>query len=254
MKPLLEAEGIDKWFGNVHAVNNVDVKVNPQEIIGLIGDNGAGKSTLVKILVGLLEPTKGKIKFKGKEVKLNSVKDSRALGIEIVYQEQALVECFSVAKNIFLGREPVKRVGPVNIIDKDKMVRESERLVKKLGLRIADMDQEAQYCSGGEKQGVALARALSFKSDLVILDEPTTAMSVEAVKQILSMLKELKKEGASVIIITHRIDQLYPIADRFIFMRGGKKVAEVGKESTSRAEVEGFLTKTVKSFRGITSQ
>lgn len=242
MEPLVEMESMDKWFGNTHAVDNVDMKVYPQEILGLIGNNGAGKSTLVNMLIGLLEPDGGKMKFKGEEFKSNSVNDARDLEIEIAFQKQSLIGCFSIKKNIFLGKEPTKSVGPVNVIDKDKMARESERLIKKLGLEIENMDKEVQYCSGGEQQGIVLARAMVSETSLVILDEPTRGMSVEAVQDILDMIGKLKKKETTVIVITHRIDQLYPIADRFFFMRNGKKVGDVEKKDISKSEVEGFLT------------
>jgi simple sugar transport system ATP-binding protein len=244
MIPLIEIEHIHKWFENVHALNDVSLKVYPGEVLVLVGDNGAGKSTLVNILAGVIQPTEGKIKCMGKEVKIRSVEDSRKLGIEAVYQEQALLNTFTVTQNIFINREIVKGASLFKILDFKKMNQEAEKLTKALKLKIPNMNQEVRFCSGGERQGVAIARALYFKSKLVILDEPTTALSVEGVDALLSFVKALKSEGIACIIVTHRIDQIFPIADRFVFLLRGKKVREICKKDTNLNEVEDFLRKS----------
>ena len=236
-------EHIHKWYESNHALDDVDFKVYPGEVVIIVGDNGAGKSTLANILAGVVPLSKGKIKYKGKEVEIKSVKDSRKLGIEAVYQNQALIGIFSVSRNIFLGREIVKGYGPIKILDVPTMRKKSEMLTKALKLKIQSMDQEARFCSGGEAQGITMARALYFKSELVILDEPTTALSVEGVKAVIGFVRELKEAGIACIIVTHRIDQVYPIADRFVYLIRGKKLGEIYKKDTTVEEVERFLTK-----------
>lgn len=241
MIPLIEMEHIHKWYGNNHALNDVDFEVYPGEVVALLGDNGAGKSTLVNILSGVTRLSEGKIKYKGKEVEVKSVKDARELGIETVYQNQALIRDFSVARNVFLGRELTKGYGPIKILDMPKMRTDAEKVTKQIKLKIPNMDQEVRFCSGGEAQGVTIARAIYFKSELVILDEPTTALSVEGVNEVMGFVMELKKCGVSCIIITHRVDQVYPIVDRFVFLIRGKKVHEACKKDMTVQEIELYL-------------
>lgn len=186
--PLLEMSNIQKWFGNVHAIAGVDLTVNSGEVVAIIGDNGAGKSTLIKILVGLISKNGGTIRWEGEEVEINSIHDSRRLGIEPVYQDQAVVDGLSVYKNIYMGRELTKGFGPIKRLDVKRMSEESEKLTKKLGLNIASANQEVRFCSGGERQGVAIARAMCFEAKLTILDEPITALSLKEIKQVMKFI------------------------------------------------------------------
>jgi simple sugar transport system ATP-binding protein len=194
---FLKMENIHKFYGSVHALKGVDFEVGSNEIVGLVGDksneivglvgdNGAGKSTLVGLIAGSLSKSEGKIFVKGKETDIPSVKSARDLGIETVYQDQAVVETLSVAKNIFLGRE-LLRPGLFKLLDMKKMEKEAEESTKSLGLDIASPDQEVRFCSGGERQGVAISRAMYFKAELVILDEPTAALSVVGVRKVLEL-------------------------------------------------------------------
>jgi len=235
--PFLRMENIHKFYGSVHALKGVDFEVGSNEIVGLIGDNGAGKSTLVEIIAGSIPKSEGKIFVKGKEVNIPSVKAARDLGIEMVYQDQAVVETMSVAKNIFLGRE-LLRFGLIKLLDMEKMKKEAEGITKSLGLDIASPDQEVRFCSGGERQGVAISRAMYFKAELVILDEPTAALSIVGVQKVMEFIRQLKDSGASCIFISHNLHHVYPIADRIVVLSKGKKVADIGKDETSIEELE----------------
>lgn len=235
--PFLRMENIHKFYGSVHALKGVDFEVGSNEVVGLIGDNGAGKSTLVGIIAGSIPKSAGRIFIKGKEVEINSVKAARELGIEMVYQDQAVVETLSVAKNIFLGRE-LLRPGLIKLLDMKSMRSEADRITQSLGLNIASPDQEVRFCSGGERQGVAIARAMYFKAELVILDEPTAALSVSGAQKVLEFVRQLKESRVSVIFISHNLHHVYPIADRIVVFSRGQKVADMRKEETSIEECE----------------
>jgi simple sugar transport system ATP-binding protein len=236
-KPFLKMENIHKFYGSVHALRGVDFEVRSNEVVGLIGDNGAGKSTLVEIIAGSIPKTRGKIFVKDKEVNISSVKAARDLGIETVYQDQAVIETMSVAKNIFLGRELV-RSGLIKLLDMQKMKEEAEGVTRSLGLDISSPDQEVRFCSGGERQGVAISRAMYFKAELVILDEPTAALSIVGARKVLEFIRQLKDSGASSIFISHNLHHVYPIADRIVVFSKGKKVADIRKDETSIEQLE----------------
>ena len=228
--PLVETRGICKWFGKIRAVDDASFTIRKGEVVGLVGDNGAGKSTLIRILAGYHRPDKGEILIEGRKVKIGSPSDARALKIETVYQDQALVDLMSVARNIFMGREPVKRAG---FLDKEKMNNESMKILRDMELSIKSPDYDVGFLSGGEKQGTAIARAMLFKAKLVILDEPTAALSVKEAQKVLEFVERLKKENIAVIFITHNLYHVYPVADRFLVMRRGKILKDVRKKGTS---------------------
>ncbi len=236
-EPLLRMENVHKFYGSVHAVKGVDFRVEPNEIVGLVGDNGAGKSTLVEIIAGSHQADKGEIFWKGEEVKIPSVRAARELGIETVYQDQAVVDTLSVAENIFLSREPLKS-GLVKFLDKEKMKEEAKKITESLGLDIPSPEHEVRFCSGGERQGVAIARAMHFEAELVILDEPTTALSVSGVEKVMEFIERLKDSGVACIFITHNLHHVFPTADRFVVLSKGEKVADVRKEDTSIEELK----------------
>jgi len=238
---LVRMVNIHKWFGRVYALRGVDFEVYRGETVGLIGDNGAGKSTLIKILSGYHQADQGEIYFEGQKVRISSPRDARKLGIETVYQEQALAPNLSIARNIFMGREPVRRWG---IIDRKVMNEESMKALANLGLRLRSPDLPVVTLSGGERQGVAIARALHFKAKLVILDEPTVALSVKEVEEVLEFVRQLQREGISVIFITHNLYHAYDIAERFVVMARGKKMADVKKKDTSPEELSQLVIKS----------
>ncbi len=235
--PLVKMENVDKYYGKVHALKGVSVEVYPGEVVGFIGDNGAGKSTLIKILSGVLPKNGGNIYWKGKEVDILSVKKARALGIETVYQDRAVIGCMSVAQNIFMGREHVKSIGFVKWLDKNKMREEAVKLSKKLKLNIPSPDQEVRFLSGGEMQGVAISRAMHFKASLVILDEPTTALAVSGVKQVLDFIDRLKDSGIACLFVSHNLHDVHAAADRIVVMLRGEIVANVKKEDVTVDEL-----------------
>ncbi|MFW6386299.1 MAG: ATP-binding cassette domain-containing protein [Candidatus Hadarchaeota archaeon] len=230
---LFRAENIHKSYGSVKALSGVDFRVGYEEIVGLIGDNGAGKSTLVNIIAGSLSKDKGKIYWRGEEVEIPSVRAARDLGIETVYQDQAVVDTLSVAENIFLSREPQFSAGPIKLLDREKMRKEAKEITERLDLDIPSPDHEVRFCSGGERQGVAIGRAMHFDAELVILDEPTTALSVSGVERVMDFIGQLRESGVSCIFITHNMHHAFSISDRFVVLKKGKKIADVEREETS---------------------
>ena len=240
--PLLTAEGIEKWYGKVHALRGIDVEIYPGEALALIGDNGAGKSTFAKIVAGVERKTSGRLLWKGKEVDISSIKQARNLGIETVYQEQALAPQLTVMQNIFLGRTETK-FGVLGVLDNKKMAEAARRVLDELGLGVG-VNQEVRFCSGGEQQGVAVARAILFKANLVILDEPTRALSTKGVERILQFIRSMKDQGIAVILISHVFPQIFPITDRFMLMSRGKIIAEKSKEETSSEDLSRMIIET----------
>lgn len=239
-KSLVKMAGVHKWFGKVHALKGVDFEVRHSEIVGLVGDNGAGKSTLIKVLSGFHLADKGEISFEGKRVNITSSLDARKLGIETVYQEQALAPNMSISRNIFMGRELVRSLG---FMDKKAMDGGSMEALKSIGLHLRSPDALIAMLSGGERQGVAIARVLHFKAKLVVLDEPTIALSVKEAQQVLEFIKQLRKEGISVIFITHNLYHVFPNADRFVVLTRGEKIADVEKKDTSIDELTKLIVK-----------
>ncbi len=236
-EPLLRLEGIVKRFGAVIALNNVDFHVNYGEVVGLVGDNGAGKSTLAKIIVGYYKPDKGRIIFEGREVKFKSPADARRLGIEIVYQDMALVPYLSVYRNLFLNRELTKKIGFIRILDKKKMRELTSKLLADIGIKRRDPDISVGLLSGGERQSIAIARAVHFGAKLVILDEPTSALSIRESERVLEYVLELKKRGISSIVISHNIYHVYSVSDRIVVLDRGVKVLDVPRDVATPEEI-----------------
>jgi simple sugar transport system ATP-binding protein len=239
---LCEVRNIHKWFGNVHALKGVDFLVKKGELVALIGDNGAGKSTLIKIISGVFPASSGETFFEGKKVKIDSVTKARSLGIETVYQDRAVIGDLDVVSNIFLTREKTKLFGPFPIIDRKEMEKEAMEIMGKLSLKISSPRQEVRFCSGGERQGVAIARAMYFNSKLVILDEPTTALSASGVKKVLSFTKHLKDMKAGIIYITHSLHDVYPIVDRFVILIQGEIAGNVKKTDVTVDDLQRLCT------------
>lgn len=235
---LLELVGIHKWFGKVHALKGVDFEVRRGEAVGLVGDNGAGKSTLIKVISGYHRASEGQIFFEGQEVKLTSPKDARALGVETVYQEQALAPDLSIARNIFMGREPSRALG---FMDKNVMNMESMNALASIGLNLRSPNLTVSTLSGGERQGVAIARALHFEAKLVILDEPTIALSVKEVQEVLDFVREFKEKGIAVIFITHTLHHVYSVADRIVVIAHGKELANMQTKDTTVDDISKII-------------
>lgn len=238
---LVYMKNIWKRFGAVEALRGVDFRVGYAEVVGLVGDNGAGKSTLMKVLTGVYLPDQGQIYWQGQPVQILSPQHSRALGIEMIYQDLALAKKQDVALNVFLGREPTKRYlkGLVKILDKKKMVMDCQRLLKQLGIDIASPYQKVYTLSGGQQQAVAIARALSAlrAPRLVIMDEPTAALAVKEVGKVLDLIRRLKAQGISVILISHRLADIFEVCDRIVVLRRGQKVGDKPASETNMEEI-----------------
>lgn len=233
--PLVRCEGLTKWYGSVQALTGVDFHAEPGEIVGLVGDNGAGKSTLIKILSGADHPTSGKIYFAGKEVSIRSPKVAMALGIETIYQYTAMVPAMSIARNMFIGREPLTgfKIGGLGIMDQKSMVDHATRSLTNIDLTQRSPNTSVEELSGGQRQAVAIARAMYFKSQLLILDEPTNHLSVKETNKVLDYVAELKDQGIGSIFISHNLHHIFPIADRIVAMARGAKIADVRKTDTT---------------------
>lgn len=237
-EPLLRMTGIYKRFGGVEVLKNVDLDIGPNEIVGLVGDNGAGKSTLIKIITGVHSPTFGEIYFKGRQIGIHSVKKSRKLGIETVYQERALADLQSLWRNMFVGREICYPLGFLRV---RKQKEETGKLLRgHMGYtsKAITVDTEVEYLSGGEKQGIAIGRALYFNADLIILDEPTVALSLTETKKVHDFVLDIKKMGHSAIYISHSIYQLYPVCDRFIIIDRGQIAGTLSKDQVTMEELQ----------------
>jgi len=225
--PVVEMRNIKKRFGAVQALRGIDLVLRHNEVLGLMGDNAAGKSTLMKVLSGAYIPDEGDILIDGQKVHITEPMDARRLGIEMVYQDYALANNLDVAANVFLGREAVGLdMGPVRVMDKRQMEVETQRLLSRLRIEIPSVRLKVERLSGGQRQSVAISRATAFNAKVTIMDEPTAALSVAAIEKVLSLVRELKAQGSSIIIISHRLEDVYQVSDRMIVMRQGRKVAD----------------------------
>lgn len=234
--PRIELRDIRKSFGAVQALQGVSIALGSGEVLGLVGDNGAGKSTLMKILSGAQAPDTGSILLDGKEVSFSHPRDARAERIEMVYQDLSLCEELDVAGNIFLGREP--QLGRLwGFMDRRRMHREAAEALKSLGIRIQYTDVPVRNLSGGQRQSVAIGRALSFDPRVLILDEPTAALAVREVEQVLELTREVASRGVSVILITHRLQDLFKVCDRIAVMYEGTNVADLDTSTTSMEQL-----------------
>ncbi|MBV9392293.1 MAG: sugar ABC transporter ATP-binding protein [Verrucomicrobia bacterium] len=241
---LVRMERISKYFGRVQALNDVTLSVQRSEIVGLLGDNGAGKSTLIKILSGALRADSGEIFLRGQKVEMRTTTDAIAHGIETIYQDSALVTQLSIARNLFLGREPVKSPRLFNRLDQKSMNKAAGELLRRVGItKNIPSTTPISALSGGERQSVAIARAMHFESDLIILDEPTNNLGVEETKGVLRFVRSARDSGHSCIFIAHNIYHVFQVVDRIIVLRRGKKVADyIDPKKTTIEEVEQIIT------------
>lgn len=236
-QPLLSLRGIGKSFGRIEALKGIDIDIGWGEIVALVGDNGAGKSTLIKIITGVYPPSTGEIVFKGHPFTVKDVRESRRLGIEAVYQERALADQQELWRNVFAGREITKGFG---FLDIQAQKREAERLLRgNMGFtsRAITVDSEVGSLSGGEKQGVAIGRALFFHADLIILDEPTMGLSIMETDKVLRFVRGIREQGKSAIFIDHNIFHVYDVADRFIILDRGRIAGQFKHDELSREEL-----------------
>jgi ABC-type sugar transport system ATPase subunit len=241
----LEAQNTSKFYGGVQALNNVDFKIEPGEIVGLIGDNGAGKSTLLKILSGALQPSTGKIILDGKEVQISSPSVGRSLGIETVYQNLALINQLGVAQNLFLKREIIDTglIGKLtHKLDKKEMLVRSREMLEQLQIHLRDYTRPVGSLSGGERQAIAIGRAVMWGTRLLLLDEPMASLGVHEIRKVLNLIKELGSRGVSIILITHNVRHVFEVVDKIVLLRLGEKVLDCPKEDTSVTEVTEMMT------------
>jgi len=240
--PLLELEGISKSYGHLEALRAANFSIGRNEVVGLLGDNGAGKSTLVKIMSGVEFPTSGRILRDGREVTIRSRKDSERLGIETIYQDSALVGSASIMRNFFAGRERTKALGLLDIKTMNAIV--MDQLLNTV--RIAGIDSPdilVETLSGGQRQAVAIARAVYFKTAMLLLDEPTSALSVRETDKLLSHLGELKAEGVSAVFITHNLYHAYESCDRFVVLSRGRVIHSLARHETSVRDLNDIIVK-----------
>ena len=241
---LVRMEHINKYFGRVQALNDVTLSVRPNEIVGLLGDNGAGKSTLIKILSGALIADSGDIYMHGTKVNFRNTTDAIAKGIETIYQDSALVTQLSIARNLFLGREPIKGPQFLYRLDQDAMNEAARNLLKQAGIKKEiPPTTPISALSGGERQAVAIARAMHFESELIILDEPTNNLGVEETQSVLRFVRNARDSGHSCIFIAHNIHHVFQVVDRIVVMRGGRIVADdINPKQSSVQAVEQVIT------------
>jgi simple sugar transport system ATP-binding protein len=241
--PLLELKGIYKRYGAIEALSNMDFMIRRHEVVGLLGDNGAGKSTLIKLMSGVVQADEGEILANGQPVQLNSRRDSEHLGIETIYQDTALVDTMSITRNIFMGRELTNVFGFM----KHRKMHRTALDVLKGAVHIGGIDDPRRMVgelSGGQKQAVAIARAVYFKRLMLLLDEPTSALAVRATERLLAYIRELKDEGVSSVLVTHNLYHAYQVCDRFVVMGHGKKILDLSKDQITLEELTSAVVMT----------
>lgn len=239
---LLLVDNLSKWFGAVHAVTDVTIWARSGEITAIVGDNGAGKSTLIKCISGFHTPTSGRIMFGGKEVHFSSPQDARQAGIETVYQNLALVDDLAIWQNMFLNRERVKRLGPLALLDRGVMRRESTSMLSRLAVNIPVINARVRRLSGGQRQAVAISRAAGWGSRLVIMDEPTAALGVRETARVEELILRLRDDGMAVLLISHNFDQVMRLSNQVWVMRSGRLVGGRRTNETSGTELVAMIT------------
>jgi simple sugar transport system ATP-binding protein len=243
VKPLVEMKSIRKNFGAVQALKGVDLTLHHNEVLGLVGDNAAGKSTLMKVLSGAYVADEGDILLEGEKASITKPEDSRHLGIEMVYQDFALAGNIDVAGNIFLGRE--RTLGGLGkllqVLNRRRMNEESRELLGRLKIEVESVRQKVNELSGGQRQAVAIGRATAFNAKVVIMDEPTASLSVAAIEKVLELIKQLKEHQVSVIIISHRLEDILTVADRVMVLRLGRRVGDMENEGITKDDLVAYM-------------
>jgi fructose transport system ATP-binding protein len=243
--PVLEARGIVKRYGHVTALDGADFDVDAGEILAVIGDNGAGKSTLIKVLSGAIEPDAGEVRLASRPVRLRSPLDARRAGIEAVYQDLALAPALDVASNLFLGRELRRRglAGTLlRLLDKRGMQREAAQRLADLGIEVPSITGPVENLSGGQRQGVAVARASAWATRVVILDEPTAALGVRETARVLALIRRIRERGLSVVLVSHDMPHVFELADRIQVMRLGRRAATITPRTHTMADAVALMT------------
>ncbi len=238
-QPLVSLRGITKHFGGVYALKDIDLDIWPGEVLALVGDNGAGKSTLIKIISGASVADQGEIRIDGQAVRIESPADAKRLNIETIYQDLALMDNLDVAPNIFMGREIIQGgIGKLlKVLNKPRMEEETERILDTLNIQVPNIRRKVFTLSGGQRQAVAISRAIYFNARLLIMDEPTAALGVEETGKVYSLVRELRQNGVAVIIISHNINEVFDIADTFVVLKTGRLVGVRRKDATTMDEI-----------------
>ena len=250
MKPLkLSMKGVVKRFGGVVALDAVDFELRHGEVMALVGDNGAGKSTLIKTLAGAHQPDEGRIEIDGEPVRFTSPQDAWRQGVATIFQELALAGKMTIADNIFLGRELTRRIGGIPFLDRRAMQRRSTQLLDQLDVVVPGVQTWVEHLSGGQRQGVAIARALNIDAELIIMDEPTAALAVAEVRKVLEFIKTLRRQGKSVILISHNIQDVFEVSDRITVLRRGKRIGLLETQRSTPEEVVGLITGATEAVR-----
>ena len=238
--PALSLQHIRKVFNGIVAIEDFSLDVHPGEVVALVGDNGAGKSTLVKIIAGVHQPTEGSMRIDGADVTLSDPSASQALGVQVVYQDLALADSQPVYMNMFLGKELV--AGPFRRLDRRRMIEETENLVKALDVRIPSAQATIRELSGGQRQGVAIARATHWASKLVLMDEPTAALGVAETARVEAIIKDMRERNLAILIVSHSLDQVFRLADRICVLRRGKQIGVKDTAKTTNNEIIAMIT------------
>ena len=252
--PLLQARSITKRFGGLQALADVDVDIHAGEVLAILGDNGAGKSTFIKILSGAYEPSAGTLLLDGAPVSFVSPQDAADVGIATIFQELALSENLSIAENVFLGRELVRRVLGVPFLKRQAMKQKVAELLNTLEAHISDPEAAVGSLSGGQRQAVAISRALNLNARLVIMDEPTAALAVAETRKVLQLIRRLAEGGRAVILISHNMHDVFEVADRIVVFRRGRKIAKRWRSETDPEEVVSFITGAHPDVRALEMQ
>jgi D-xylose transport system ATP-binding protein len=241
--PILEMQGVSKRFGAVQALSEVDLEVYPAEVMGLVGDNGAGKSTLVKIISGVYRADSGRYIFEGREVSVNNPREAASLGIETVYQDLALCDNLDVVANLYLGRELVQPVAPgLRAINEVAMEQHAMQLLRDLHVHLPSVRSHVDTLSGGQRQSVAVARAVMWNSKIVLLDEPTAALGVEQTRLVKDLIRRLRERGLGVVVISHNLADIFDVSDRIIVLRLGRRAATFSTHVTNAEQVVAAIT------------
>lgn len=238
---LLTINNVSKRFGGTQASNNLSMQIHEGEVLALAGDNGAGKSTLIKMISGVHPPDSGEIVFRGQTITNRSPQEVRDLGIETIYQDLALADNLDVGVNIFLGRERMKRVLGIPMLDRKGMREESRGALKHLGIELNDLSMPVRYLSGGQRQAIAISRAVYWKAKLIIMDEPTAALGVPEQREVKALIKRLQSEGVAIIFISHNLTDIFEVSDRILVLERGRKAGERLIGNTNEEEVVAMM-------------
>jgi simple sugar transport system ATP-binding protein len=240
--PIIQVKKLHKWYSGVHALKGIDLGVLQGEALGLVGDNGAGKSTLINLLSGLYQPDGGEIHVDGRPVTIRNPKEAMSLGIETIYQYNSMVPIMSIARNLFIGREPLTfSIGGIGWLNQKKMREDSVKAIADVDLHLRSPDALVGELSGGQRQGVAIARAMHFRSKVMILDEPTNHLSVKETNKVIGFVRGLRAQGVTTIFISHNMHHVFACCDRIVAMALGRIVLDKRLEETNIDEVQNIL-------------